>query len=331
MSPYRSVIVVGAGAWGTALAMAMQRAGLATALWARDAAVVEEIRRSATNGRRLPGIALDPAIVVTAEIGEVASRDIVLVAVPAQSLRTLTRRLAPHIRTGTPVIIAAKGLEQATGRRMSEVVAEEVPRAIAAVLSGPSFASDVATGLPTAVTLAAPDDIGAELAGTIGHKRFRPYWTSDIAGVEIGGAVKNVLAIAAGIIQGRGLGASAHAALVTRGFAELVRFGTAFGARAETLTGLSGLGDLILTASSAQSRNMTLGLALGRGVPLAEATAAGKGISEGIWTAGAVRRLADEHGIDMPIASAVAGIVDGTLSVDAAIEGLLSRPFRAEG
>ncbi len=330
MSAYRTIGVVGAGAWGTALAISMHRAGLETTLWARDAGLTDEIARTHRNERRLPGILIDPAIRATSGIAEVARQDIVLLASPAQSLRPVAKLLAPCLARGTPVIITAKGLEQATGKRMSEVLAEELPGAIAAVLSGPSFAADVAAGLPTAVTLAAPDGIGANLAAAIGHKLFRPYWTSDLTGVEIGGSVKNVLAIAAGIIKGRGLGASAHAALVTRGFAELARFGRAFGARPETLTGLSGLGDLILTASSPQSRNMALGLALGRGASLAEATATGKGIAEGVWTAAAVTRVSKQRGIDMPIATAVAEIVDGTLSVDAAIEGLLARPFRAE-
>lgn len=330
MMAYRTIGVVGAGAWGTALAIAMQRAGLQTTLWARDANLADEINRTHCNERRLPGISFDPAIRATSDITNAARKDIVLLASTAQSLRSVAQLLAPHMANGTPVVITAKGLEQATSKRMSEVVTEEMPGCVASVLSGPSFAADVAAGLPTAITLAAPDGIGERLAAAIGHKLFRPYWTSDITGVEIGGSVKNVLAIAAGIIQGKGLGASAHAALVTRGFAELVRFGTALGARPETLTGLSGLGDLVLTASSPQSRNMAVGLALGRGTSLADATTSGKGVAEGVWTAAAVARVGKQRGIDMPIASAVAGIVDGSLSVDAAIEGLLSRPFRAE-
>ena len=329
-APPRTITVAGAGAWGTALAISLARAGLAVTIWARDAATVEAINRDQRNERRLPGVTLDSGIVATASLAEAGAADLVLLATPAQSLRSVARSLAPHVAPQTPVIISAKGLEQATGKRMSEVVAEEMPGAIATVLSGPSFAADVARGLPTAVTLAAPDAIGAALAAAIGHKLFRPYWTSDLAGVEIGGSVKNVLAIAAGIIAGRGLGASAQAALVTRGFAELVRFGKAFGARPETLSGLSGLGDLILTTSSPQSRNMSLGLALGRGSTLEQATAAGKGVSEGVWTAGAVTRVGQEKGVDMPIATAVAGIVAGAVSVDEAIDGLLARPFRAE-
>jgi glycerol-3-phosphate dehydrogenase (NAD(P)+) len=330
-TPPRTITVAGAGAWGTALAMSMRRAGLDVRIWARDATTVETINTTHANAPRLPGVALDPGILATADLALAARADMVLLATPAQALRSVARLLAPHVAAGTPLIIAAKGLEQATAKRMSEVLAEEMPQATATVLSGPSFAADVAAGLPTAVTLAAPDAIGEALARAIGHKLFRPYWTSDIAGVEIGGSVKNVLAIAAGIIAGRGLGASAQAALVTRGFAELARFGTAFGARPETLSGLSGLGDLILTTSSPQSRNMALGLALGRGMTLETASAAGKGVSEGVWTAGAVARAAQGRGIDMPIATAVAGIVAGRISVDDAIDALLSRPFRAEG
>jgi glycerol-3-phosphate dehydrogenase (NAD(P)+) len=330
MTTYRSGVVVGAGAWGTALAMTLRRAGLATRLWARDPALADAINATHRNDRRLPGITLDPAIVATADLADTATADVVLIAVPAQRLRDIALALAPHIRPGQPIAVAAKGLEQTTGKRMSEVLSEVCPDVVPAVLSGPSFAADVAAGLPTAVTLAAPDGIGAALASAIGHKLFRPYWTDDITGVEIGGAVKNVLAIAAGIIAGRGLGASAHAALVTRSFAELVRFGTAFGARPETLAGLSGLGDLLLTAASPQSRNMALGLALGQGATIAAATASGKGISEGLWTAGAVTRLAAARNIDMPVANAVSAILDGKVGVDLAIEGLLSRPFRSE-
>lgn len=329
-NPPRTIAVIGAGAWGTALATTLVRAGLDVTIWAREAAAVAVINRDRVNARHLPGIVLDPGIVATSDLARAAGADLILVATPAQSVRAVARSLAPHVAPQTPVIVSAKGLEQATGKRMSEVLAEEMPKAITAVLSGPSFAADVAAGLPTAVTLAAPDAIGAGLALAIGHKLFRPYWTNDIAGVEIGGSVKNVLAIAVGIIAGRGLGASAQAALVTRGFAELVRFGTAFGARPETLSGLSGLGDLILTTSSPQSRNMALGLALGRGATLEAASAASRGVSEGVWTAGAVAQLAQTLAIEMPVATAVAGIVAGRLSVDQAIESLLSRPFRAE-
>jgi glycerol-3-phosphate dehydrogenase (NAD(P)+) len=254
-----------------------------------------------------------------------------LLAVPAQQLRAALTMITPALAGGTPVIACAKGIERGTHKFMTEVIAECAPSVLPAILSGPSFATDVARGLPTAVTLAASDDaIAAALAQALGSTTFRPYHTTDVRGVEIGGAAKNVLAIAAGIVSGRGLGASAAAALTTRGFAELFRFGHAFGARPETLTGLSGLGDLILTCESAQSRNFSLGLALGKGQTPHAAQSAGK-LAEGAFTAPVLLEMANEKGVEMPIASAVAAILDGTLNVDTAIENLLTRPFKAEG
>jgi glycerol-3-phosphate dehydrogenase (NAD(P)+) len=229
-------------------------------------------------------------------------------------------------------VICAKGLEQATGKLLGEVLAEALPQATLAVLSGPSFAAEVARGLPAALTLAAKDEaLGQTLAAALGGRHLRIYWSGDLVGVQLGGAVKNVLAIAAGIVQGRGLGASAHAALVTRGFAELRRFGEALGARAETLMGLSGLGDLLLTCGSPQSRNMSLGRALGQGQTLSAVLGNRRSVAEGVYTAAAVVRVAAEKGIDMPICRAVHAIVEGQLTIDAAIEALLSRPLRAEG
>jgi glycerol-3-phosphate dehydrogenase (NAD(P)+) len=249
---------------------------------------------------------------------------------PAQHVRATAGGLGKHIANAKPVVICAKGLEQATGKLLGQVLAETLPQATQAVLSGPSFAADVARGLPTAVTLAARDDkTAAALAHALGSATFRPYHSTDVRGVEIGGAAKNVLAIAAGIVAGRGLGASAAAALTTRGFTELVRFGRAFGARAETLAGLSGLGDLILTCSSPQSRNFSFGVALGKG-PSAETSRDTK-LVEGEFTAAVLVEMAKERGIDMPIAAAVAAILDGKLGIDEAIESLLTRPFKAEG
>jgi glycerol-3-phosphate dehydrogenase (NAD(P)+) len=244
----------------------------------------------------------------------------------------MSRELAPHLPQGKALVICAKGLEQATGKLLGEVVAETLPQAALAVLSGPSFAADVARGLPAALTLACrDDDLGARLVETLGYRQFRLYRSTDMIGVQLGGALKNVLAIAAGIVEGKGLGASAHAALVTRGFAELARFGEALGARPQTLMGLSGLGDLLLTCGSPQSRNMSLGRALGRGQTLQEVLGSRRSVAEGVYTAAAVVKVAAEKGIDMPIAQAVHAIVEGRLSVDAAIEALLARPFRAEG
>jgi glycerol-3-phosphate dehydrogenase (NAD(P)+) len=322
---FNRIAVIGAGAWGTALANCAARAGRDVTLWARDAAMVAQLTVTRENPR-LPGIKLDARVAATGAIADVVHADALLLAVPAQDLRTAATALNPHVKAGTPVIACAKGIERGTHRFMTEIIGETIPAAVPAILSGPSFAADVARGLPTAVTLACADEaIAAPLSRALGSQTFRPYHTSDVRGVEIGGAAKNVLAIAAGIVQGRKLGASATAALVTRGFAELARFGRALGARTETLTGLSGLGDLILTCSSPQSRNFSLGIALGEG-----RAAPGK-LAEGAFTARALVELANQKDVDMPIATAVAAVVDETLSVDAAIESLLTRPFRAEG
>jgi glycerol-3-phosphate dehydrogenase (NAD(P)+) len=328
---YERIAVIGAGAWGTALANASARAGRSVTLAARNearAAVIAVTRESP----HLPGIGLDPRVAVTAAgAGDAGSADAVLLAVPAQSLRAAATLIAPELRIGTPVVACAKGIERGTRRFMTEVIAEAAPAARPAILSGPSFAVDVARALPTTVTLALAEEAEATaLASALGSATFRPYHTTDLRGVEIGGAAKNVLAIGAGIVAGRGLGASAAAALITRGFAELVRFGRAFGARPETLTGLSGLGDLVLTCSSAQSRNFSLGVALGKGErpPLAEE---GPKLAEGAFTAAALLEMAKAQNVEMPIATAVAAILEGRASVDEAIEALLTRPFRAEG
>jgi glycerol-3-phosphate dehydrogenase (NAD(P)+) len=326
-----SVGIIGGGAWGTALAQTLRRAGRDVHLWAREAEVIADINARHVNDAFLPGIALDPEIRATGTLAETASCDVVLMVAPAQHVRTVAGDLAPHMRPGQPIVLCCKGIEQATGRLMGEVIAEVVPNATRAVLSGPSFAADVARGLPTALTIACADEIvGRLLAERLGSRKFRLYSTSDLIGAEIGGAVKNVLAIAAGIVDGQGLGASAHAALVTRGFAELRRFGEAFGARPETLIGLSGLGDLILTCGSPQSRNMSFGRALGQGQSVAQALGGRTAVTEGVYTAIAVRRIAAEKGIDMPICSAVCDIVEGRASVADAIGCLMQRPLKAE-
>ena len=322
---FQRIAVVGAGAWGTALANCAARAGRDVILWARDAAMVAQLTTTRENSR-LPGIRLDARVAATGAIADVAHADAVLLAVPAQDLRTAATALAPHIKAEVPVIACAKGIERGTHRFMTEIIAETIRGGLPAILSGPSFAADVARGLPTAVTLACADDaIASALARALGSQTFRPYHTTDVRGVEIGGAAKNVLAIAAGIVQGRRLGASATAALVTRGFAELARFGRALGARSETLTGLSGLGDVILSCSTPQSRNFSYGLALGEG-HAPEGT-----LAEGAFTARALVELAGERSVEMPIATAIAAVLDEKLSVDQAIESLLTRPFKAEG
>jgi len=318
------IAVIGAGAWGTALANSVARAGREVTLWARDAAAVAAMTAT-RESPRLPGVKLDARVTATGAIADVAHADAVLLVVPAQALRTAASGLAPHLREKVAVAACAKGIERGTRKFMTEVIAEALPNAVPAILSGPSFASDVARGLPTAVTLACADEaVAAALTRALGSPAFRPYHTTDVRGVEIGGAAKNVLAIAAGIVQGRRLGASATAALVTRGFAELARFGRAYGARTETLTGLSGLGDLVLTCASPQSRNFSLGIALGEG------RAAPASLAEGAFTAAVLVEMANEKTVEMPIAAAIAAVLDGTLTVDGAIESLLTRPFRAE-
>src|SRR5213593_4598451 len=265
MPSFKTVAVIGAGAWGTALAGVAARAGRDVVLYTRSAATAAKIAATRANPK-LPGAMLDASVKVTDDIAVAAAADIVLIATPAQNSREAVAALAPHLVAIKPVIACAKGIERGTHKFMTEVIAEAAPNAIPAILSGPSFAEDVARGLPTAVTLAAKDEtLASALVQSLGSATFRPYHTTDVRGVEIGGAAKNVLAIAAGIVVGRKLGASAQAALTTRGFSELVRLGRACGARSETLSGLSVLGDLILTCSSAQSRNLALGIALGRG------------------------------------------------------------------
>lgn len=326
-----SVGIVGAGAWGTALAQTMRRAGSDVVLWAREPEVVAAINDRHINETFLPGVALDHGIRATDKLAVVAGCDALLLVAPAQHVRSIAKELRPSLRAGQPAVMCAKGIEQASGKMMGDVLAAELPDVTAAALSGPSFAADVARGLPAALTIACADETtGRALAERLGGPGFRLYWTSDLVGVELGGALKNVLAIAAGIVDGKGLGASAHAALVTRGFAEMRRLGAALGARPETLIGLSGLGDLILTCGSPQSRNMSLGRALGRGETLGDALAGKVSVSEGVYTATAVRRIADDKGVDMPISAAVCDIVEGKVAVDQAIEQLMNRPIKAE-
>ena len=320
-----TVAVIGAGAWGTALAGVAARAGRDVILYARNAENAAQMKLAHANPR-LPGMRLDQRIEITNRIAAAAGAHIILIATPAQNLREAALALAPHLKKATPVIATAKGIERGTHKFMTEVIAEAAPDATPAILSGPSFADDVARGLPTAVTLAAKDEaLASALVQALGSSTFRPYHTTDIRGVEIGGAAKNVLAIAAGIVEGRKLGASALAALTTRGFSELARLGRACGARAETLAGLSGLGDLILSCSSLQSRNFALGIALGRG----EQPARDK-LAEGAFTAPVLIELAASQNVDMPVSNAVAAILAGKVTIDAAIEGLLTRPFKAE-
>jgi len=319
------IAVLGGGAWGTALALTCARAGRSVTLWEFDAGNADHLG-SKRESKFLPGVKLDDNIKVTRALAEASRADAILLVVPAQAMRSVVKALAQTVRDGTPLIACAKGIEHGTHRFMTEVIAEFAPRAVPAILSGPSFAADVARGLPTAVTLAASDGaIAEDLAHAINTATFRPYHSNDVRGVEIGGAAKNVLAIASGIVTGRGLGASAAAALTTRGFAELVRFGRAFGAKAETMMGLSGLGDLILTCSSPQSRNFSCGVALGKGEKPDHSK-----LAEGVFTAPVLLEMAREKKVEMPISTAVAAVLAGKMSVDEAIESLLTRPIKSE-
>jgi len=331
-APIHNLTVIGAGAWGTALAGVAARAGRTVTLWAYEAEVAQSINTAHENTMFLKGIPLDEKIRATTSLEDAApGADAVLLVCPAQALRTVTTQLAPHLADGTPVAICAKGIEQASGKLMTQVMAETLPNAVPAVLSGPSFAADVARGLPTAVTLACADDeTGAALIDAMGIPTFRPYLADDLVGAELGGSVKNVLAIACGIVAGKQLGASAAAALTARGFAEMTRLGIALGAKPETLGGLSGLGDLILTCGSQQSRNMSLGAALGEGRTLADVLGERISVAEGVASAPAVVALAKSQNIEMPICEAVADVVAGHSSVDDAITSLLSRPFKRE-
>jgi glycerol-3-phosphate dehydrogenase (NAD(P)+) len=325
---FNHIAVIGGGAWGTALALTCVRAGCSVSLWESDPANAAHLAVH-RESRFLPGVRLDEGVAVVADLGETARAQAILLVVPAQAVRAVTKALSPFLAPGKPVIVCAKGIERGSQKFMTEVISESAPGATPAILSGPSFAADVARGLPTAVTLAAGDEaLAAALARAIGSAAFRPYRSTDVRGVELGGAAKNVLAIAAGVVTGRGFGASAQAALTTRGFAELVRFGRAYGAKPETMMGLSGLGDLLLTCSSPQSRNFSFGVELGRGHKPADIHG---GLAEGVFTAPVLLAMARERAVDMPIATAVAALLEGTLSVDAAIESLLTRPLKAEG
>jgi glycerol-3-phosphate dehydrogenase (NAD(P)+) len=323
--------VIGGGAWGTALAQVCARAGLDAVLWAREPEVVEGVNTAHENGLFLPDVVLEPEVRATADFAELADCDLVLAVPPAQHMRATLTAFAPHVRDGLQVLLCSKGIEQGSLKLMTEVLAETLPQAQPAVLSGPSFAGEVARGLPTAVTLACADEGCARgLSEAIATPSFRPYFATDMIGAEAGGAVKNVLAIACGIVEGRGLGRSAHAALITRGFSELTRLAIALGAEAETVAGLCGLGDLVLTCSSPQSRNMSVGLALGQGQTLEEALSGKLSVAEGVASAPAVRQLAARLGVDTPICEAVAAILAGEADVDDAIRRLLSRPLREE-
>jgi len=328
---FQKIGIVGAGAWGTALAQAVRRSGRDVIIWAHEAETITAINEGHENTSFLPGIKLDATLRATGDLADIASCSAILMVTPAQHTRVIAKELGSMLPEGRPVVLCSKGIEQGSRHLMSNVLSQTIPHAVPAILSGPSFAAEVAQGLPAALTFACADEtLGIDLAHALGHATFRLYWSDDLIGAQIGGAIKNVLAIAAGIVRGKKLGSNAHAALTTRGYGEMVRFGTALGGKAETLTGLSGLGDLLLTCGSPQSRNMSLGLALGEGRTLAEILGARTSVSEGVYTASAVADIAEEKKLDLPICAGVHAIVSGATGVDEAIEALLARPFRAE-
>jgi glycerol-3-phosphate dehydrogenase (NAD(P)+) len=327
----KKIGIIGAGAWGTALATVSRRAGLEVVIQAREKEVVEAINGAHENSIFLPGIALDPAIRASGEVAEAVAADAVLLVVPAQHLRRVAKSLARHWRPGAPAVICGKGIEQESCLLMSEVLAETLPDAPLAVLSGPTFAAEVARDLPTGVTLASADPgLAKKLAAAIGTPRFRTYQSDDVIGAQMGGAVKNVLAIACGIVEGRKLGDNTRATLITRGLSEIVHLGTAKGAKMETLMGLSGLGDLTLTCNAMQSRNFSLGVALGEGRSLEDIQGERNSVAEGVFSASSVSGLAAKLGVEMPICLAVDGVLNHFADIDATIKGLLARPFGAE-
>ena len=331
MAIYEKIAVVGGGAWGTALASMAARAGRETLLWAREDDVVTSINQTHENKDFLPGIPLPESVKATGDLAKVAAADIILMVVPAQFVRAITLDLKPHLRESTPIVLCAKGIEQSTGKMMNDVMTEILPKTPFAVLSGPTFAAEVARGLPSAVTIASKyQQIARNITETLGQPTFRPYLSRDVAGAEVGGAVKNVLAVACGIVAGLELGENARAALITRGLAEMVRFGEAFGAKRETMMGLCGLGDLILTCSSAQSRNMSLGMALGQGKTVDEIMSGRKTVAEGYHTAGILAEIADRENIEMPIAGAVNEILHRGGDVKKIVQDLMNRPYVSE-
>jgi glycerol-3-phosphate dehydrogenase (NAD(P)+) len=328
---YDTIGVVGAGAWGTALALTAARAGRRVRLWAREAQVVESVARKRENSLFLPGVPLPPAIAATGDLGKaVAGAEALLIVSPAQHLRATLEAVAAVAAKGLPLVVCAKGIERKSGKLITEVLAEAADGFEPAILSGPSFARDTALGLPTAVTIAARFDIAQRLQASLNHATFRPYASDDVLGVALGGAAKNVYAIACGIVMGMGLGESARAGLLARSFAELTRMGVALGARPETLMGLSGLGDLVLTATSQQSRNFHFGFEVGSGSSVAKLRAPGQPLAEGVETAAALVIRARAEKIELPVAETVAQVLDGSLPLDASIGRLMSRPLKPE-
>jgi glycerol-3-phosphate dehydrogenase (NAD(P)+) len=331
----KAVGIMGAGAWGTALGQLARRAGHKTAIWAREPDVAQAINAKHENPLFLPGIKLDPELKAGSDPAVLAGADAILLAVPAQHLRASAATLGQALGgKPPPLVICAKGIELGGpygGALMTEVLVDVLPEAAFAVMSGPTFAQEVAQGLPTAVTLACRDEsLGGALVRALGTSSFRPYLGDDPVGAEVGGAVKNVLAIACGIAMGRKLGDNARAALITRGLAEILRLAVALGGKAETCMGLSGLGDLTLTCTGMKSRNLTLGIALGQGRALPDILSERRSIAEGVTSAAAIVERAQRAGVDMPICAAVDAVLNGGADIDEEVRGLLARPFKQE-
>jgi glycerol-3-phosphate dehydrogenase (NAD(P)+) len=325
----QSIGVIGGGAWGTALAQVLAAGGRDVLLWARESDVVASINVKHENPTFLSGIKLDKTLKATDDIHEVAKRDIVLLVTPAQHMRTTLQTIKEDLQNGNTLVLCSKGIELDTGKLLTTLVDEEVPGTPVAVLTGPTFAREIAAGMPGAVTVGVKDeDLGKELQQALGVKGFRPYISEDIIGVQLGGAIKNVIAIACGVVHGRNMGDSARAALLTRGVAEIARLGVAMGAEKETLLGMCGIGDLMLTASSMQSRNFSLGAALGEGKTLEEILGSRNAVTEGVHTAKSTLALAKRHAVDMPITEAVDECLSGEKTIDEAIEDMLNRPFK---
>lgn len=328
---YNKIGVLGAGAWGTALAMAMVRAGRDTLLWARETEVVDSINTSHENTLFLPDVTLDSKLKATGNLADFADVDAVLMVSPAQHLRSSVEGLKPFIKPNCPLIICSKGIEVSSGKLMSQVMAEVAPQQPFAILSGPTFAAEVVRGQFSAITLACEDEkMGQDLADAIGERNFRPYLSNDVIGSQIGGAVKNVLAIATGMAAGLDMGENTRAAVITRGLAEMVRFAATYGAENETLMGLSGLGDLLLTCSSTQSRNMSLGMALGQGQSFKDYMQGKLSVAEGAHTVKILYKIAKDNDIHMPITESVHRIIEGGESVSKVLEELVTRPFTRE-
>jgi glycerol-3-phosphate dehydrogenase (NAD(P)+) len=327
--PFSHIAVLGAGAWGTALALASLAAGRKTTLWVREDDVLAGIRAGAGNAF-LPGVAIPKDLAVTGDLAQACKADALLLSVPAQVLHGFADQLKPLLAPGTPLVICAKGIEKDTGKLVTEMLGEALPEAGLAILSGPSFARDVAKGLPTAVTMAAKGELAGRLQASLGSAAFRPYATDDLTGVALGGAAKNVYAIACGVVEGMGLGENARAALLARSFAELSRLGESLGARRETLMGLSGLGDLVLTATSLSSRNFSFGVELGKGKSCAELSVPGSPLAEGVATAPALVRRAHAMDVELPIAEATADLLSGALPVGETVMRLMSRKLTVE-